>query len=343
MGPKVSVVIPAYNAERYLSIAIESVLRQTHKETEILVVNDGSTDNTQLIIDDYTNQGKICYINLKENRGAANALKVGLEQVSGDYICWLSADDAFKEYKIKEQLVIMEKTNADISYYNEYTMIDERGNILKNQPVHYLPRAPVFDDIINNNSERRLLALMLQNPINGSSVMMKRECIDKYGTFDTELGNYDADCDLWMRYSALGAKFAIINGPGIFYRISENQASAKLEEMKVATEATRLRMIQHLSEEGSLWKILEENADLLLVMFYAGYPQLKQVTSRILCNRIIDYEIGGTLEIYSMMLYRNMILTETEEEMEMEGRIVAEVNRIKNTKEFNSFKERVET
>ncbi len=90
--PKVSIIIPVYNGEKYVSLAIESALRQTYSNLEIIVVNDGSTDKTDKICRSYGN--KIRYIK-KENGGVSTALNVGIDNMTGEYFSWLSHDDLY--------------------------------------------------------------------------------------------------------------------------------------------------------------------------------------------------------------------------------------------------------
>ena len=99
MNNKVSIIIPVYNGENYIREAIDSALSQTYKNIEIIVVNDGSKDNTDEICKSYGK--KIKYIK-KENGGVATALNTGIKAAKGQYIAWLSHDDLYKENRIEK-------------------------------------------------------------------------------------------------------------------------------------------------------------------------------------------------------------------------------------------------
>lgn len=104
---KVSIVVPFFNCS-YIDHALDSLTKQTYTNIEIIVVNDGSTKHTDKILP-YLD--KIIYI-IKENGGTASALNVGIQQATGDYICWLSSDDIYDHHKIAIQLESMKTHNA---------------------------------------------------------------------------------------------------------------------------------------------------------------------------------------------------------------------------------------
>ena len=107
-SPLVSIVIPVYNGTNFLKDAIDSALRQTYKNIEVIVVNDGSTDNggTEGIALSYGD--KIRYFK-KENGGVASALNHGIKEMRGEYFSWLSHDDVYNDNKIEEQINFLKK------------------------------------------------------------------------------------------------------------------------------------------------------------------------------------------------------------------------------------------
>ena len=98
--PLVSIIIPVYNGSNYVKEAIDSALAQTYKNIEVIVVNDGSTDNTEKIVKSYGDKIRYFY---KENGGVASALNLAIENSKGEYISWLSHDDVYYPNKIQEQ------------------------------------------------------------------------------------------------------------------------------------------------------------------------------------------------------------------------------------------------
>jgi len=173
----VSVVIPAYNSEKYICDAINSVLDQTYKNFEIIVVNDGSTDNTENIVKQYRN--KIIY-KYQENKGPASAKKLGTSLARGRYISYLDSDDIFLPEKLKLQVDYLDNHSQVGLVYCNYYCVDET------------------EKLIELVSPSKNLLLIQENCVPTSGVMFRRECIDEVGTFDVTLGsNYD--WDMWLR------------------------------------------------------------------------------------------------------------------------------------------------
>ena len=127
-GDKVSIVIPVYNSEQFLAESIESVLNQTYKNIEIIAVNDGSTDNSLKILEQYSD--KITILS-QENQGLASALNLGIAKMSGKWFKWFSPDDILKTHAI-EILVNQAKTLPENTIvYSNWEIIDENGKKLR--------------------------------------------------------------------------------------------------------------------------------------------------------------------------------------------------------------------
>ncbi len=131
--PEVSVVIPVYNGEKYIKDAVNSVLNQTFKDFEIIIVNDASTDNTEKVIFDNFKKlieiGKIHYLKNNKNKGRNISGNIGAKKAKGKYLFFLDADDLWKNYHIERNLDILQKENADIVFARPRIFIDEKGNI----------------------------------------------------------------------------------------------------------------------------------------------------------------------------------------------------------------------
>jgi len=288
----VSVVIPVYNAESFIKNAITSIYNQSYRPIEIIVVNDGSTDQTLNVVEtlktSIIDKGIfIKIVSLEENRGAANALNTGFKEARGNYICWLSADDVFiNPKKIEKQVLIMKKNNTLWSYYERYYIgesIDKpilMGNSLKFK---------VFNRLALYNMDIWFLIILYLNPVNGSSLMFHRKCLENYGYFDPVLKNVDADGDMLLRLSLLKIKPSIVKDIGVFYTQHSSQTSKKIKEMTYGCDLTRVRILKLLEEEG----ILEELSKFILGAFlYIVYNKKKAhlaypFTSEFLLNYII--------------------------------------------------------
>lgn len=156
--------MPAYNSDEYIAKAIESVIKQTYKNWELIIVNDASTDNTEKIIKTYQAKDKrIKLISLPENQGVANARNTAVKNAIGRYIAFLDADDYWEKEKLQEQIQILNNSDADISY-TAYLMIDEAGKTIKKRSIKEILK---FNDLLKENS------------IIFSSVVCKKESIKK--------------------------------------------------------------------------------------------------------------------------------------------------------------------
>lgn len=111
---KVSVIIPAYNSEQFIAETLDSLVNQTLKDIEVVIVNDGSTDGTQAIIDSYCEKHSIFKSYIKENGGVSKARNYGLERATGKYVVFLDADDTYTETSLEAFYETAEKTGADL-------------------------------------------------------------------------------------------------------------------------------------------------------------------------------------------------------------------------------------
>ena len=109
--PKVSVIIPAYNASDYIAAAINSVLRQTFKDYEIIVVNDGSTDNTVDVLKPFMSRIRYIY---QDNKGEKGAKNTGIKLAEGEYIALLDSDDLWMEDKLERQVPILDESGPEV-------------------------------------------------------------------------------------------------------------------------------------------------------------------------------------------------------------------------------------
>ena len=179
MSKLVSVIIPVYNGEKYIRDAIESVLNQTYKNFEIVVADDGSTDNTVEILKEY---GDKIRWKSQENKGPASAKKFGTSMAKGEYLAYLDSDDIFLPDKLELQVNYLDKHSEVGLVYSDYYQVNEKGEITK------------------LSCSKKNLLLIQQNYVPTSGVMCRRECIDTLGRFDENLGsNYD--WDMWIRIS----------------------------------------------------------------------------------------------------------------------------------------------
>ncbi|WP_322791782.1 glycosyltransferase [Bellilinea sp.] len=216
----ISIIIPAYNQGHYLGDAIQSCLNQTYSNIEIIVVDDGSTDNTPEVVQSFHNL-RIQYI-YKQNGGLSSARNAGIRAAGGEFITFLDSDDAFLPEKL---MLLMEKMNEnpELGFVAGHALlIDQRGNVIPNKFETYLP-SPIHN-------------LILGNPFHVGSVLIKKIWQEKIGYFDESLRSYE-DWDFWLRLAIAGCPMDVIPLAVSQYRFHTGQMTRNGEQMTKANLA----------------------------------------------------------------------------------------------------------
>jgi glycosyltransferase involved in cell wall biosynthesis len=206
----VSVIIPVYNGERFLRPAVESVVEQTYRPLEVIVVNDGSTDSSEQILEEYA--GRIRYFR-QENAGRAAARNRGVDEARGEWVAFQDADDLWDPGKLEAQMEVVqhEDTVVDCSM----RVIDGAGNLIR-QDIR-LPRPPwptMVDWIFNCQVSMTAVA--------------RRRAIQAVGGFDPANRSGTDDYQLWLALVATGHKFRFVERPLASYRWHGENASTDL-------------------------------------------------------------------------------------------------------------------
>lgn len=216
---QISVIIPAYNAEKTILQTLDSVQKQTFSNFEIIVINDGSTDRTLELLQSI--QDERLKIFSYENGGLPVARNRGIERATGDFFAFLDADDLWTPDKLELQLAALQKhPEAGVAYSWTYNM-NEQGQLLH-------PVEPRFEGDVYNN-------LLLYNFLsNGSNPLIRRQAIQSIGEFDTNPALKSVeDWDYWLRL-ALKWHFVLVPKHQVFYRRSSTSMSSKIQTMKQA-------------------------------------------------------------------------------------------------------------
>jgi glycosyltransferase involved in cell wall biosynthesis len=209
--PRVSVIIPNFNYATYLGEAIESVLRQTYPDIEIIVVDDGSTDNSIEIANQYLNKIKLIR---KINGGVSSARNEGIKISSGLYVCFLDADDIWEANKIELQL----KKALEGNFGLVYSGILECDSKLT--PVREIK--PIYQG--DCEDEYRFRPGSAVAILGTSTALISREVLHEVGFFDLEL-NTSADWDFLRRVSKV-TDFGYVASPLVRYRRHANNMSS---------------------------------------------------------------------------------------------------------------------
>lgn len=206
---KISVVMPVYNAEKYLDEAIQSILNQTYKDYEFIIINDGSTDKSLSIIEKYKDQDERIVLISRENRGIVASLNEGIQKAKGKYIARMDADDISMASRFEIQIAYMIKNSLDICG-GDFVSINESTELLNAFNV------PKTQDEI-------LIAMTNTIAFAHPSVVARREFLIQNNLLYRKVPA--EDIDLWMRMYNLGAKFGNVDDIVLKYRIVPNSLS----------------------------------------------------------------------------------------------------------------------
>ena len=207
---KISVVMPVYNGEKYLKEAIQSILNQTERDFELLVVDDGSTDNSEVIAKSF-NDNRVKIIN-KDHSGLIDTLNLGFDKAQGDFIARMDADDISEPNRFQKQLEVMEKENIAICGTQAKT-INEKGEVIGEFSYPPLSWSGIKYYTLRGN------------PFIHPSVMIRRDILNKVGNLH-KFFRHAEDYELWTR---IVYKHKAINLPDqlLRYRIHGNQITNK--------------------------------------------------------------------------------------------------------------------
>lgn len=236
--PLVSIIIPAYNAARYIKEALESALHQTYPNCEVVVVDDGSTDHTRKILEPYMEEGKIRYI-YQKNKGLAGARNAGIRAARGAYIALLDADDLFLPEKVREQVEALEShPSYGVCYCDILHFTDTTPRVFYHHRYNY-PSGNILEP---------LLSVQFINPL---TIVARAEVFERYGYFDEQLRRSE-DWDLWLRWAYAGVEFFHLHKPLAHYRIRSagNLSSVESEpEMKEKNFEVFSRLAKKMTEK----------------------------------------------------------------------------------------------
>ena len=188
--PEISVIIPTFNRAKILPKAIDSVLQQTYKDYEIVVIDDGSTDDTKEVLMRYGD--KIIY-RFQENKGISSARNRGIEIARGRYIALLDSDDYWLPEKLEKQVACFQKNPSYRMVATRCSSFKVDGNFTSSEPKEEIKKKSR-----SGKSGWIYKELFYKNFIRTSSVLIEQECFKKIGTFDETLYCCN-DVDMWIR------------------------------------------------------------------------------------------------------------------------------------------------
>ena len=216
-APSVSVIIPTYNHARYVVEAIRSALDQTYEDAEILVIDDGSTDNSREVIAPFA--GRVRYIH-QDNQGLSAARNTGVRESRGRFIAPLDADDVWMPGYLAAMVPVLAADDSIGAAYSGWRYIDAAGNLLAQQSTKTVPPEQFYP------------ALAYTNFLVPSGVLVRRECLDRAGPFDVNLRAVE-DRDMWLR---IARERKVVGVPQVLvgYRTHGENMTRDLPRMETA-------------------------------------------------------------------------------------------------------------
>lgn len=252
----ISVIIPSYNSGRYICEAVDSVLSQSYTDYEIIVVDDGSTDNTRASLEKYKDSIRYIY---QENRGLAGARNTGIKLAGGEYLQFLDADDIILPEKFEKQIHFLENnTHYDIVYC-DYMFFDADGRKWKTE--RFRPGGDI------------LYALIKDIFFPAHAPLFRREVIEKAGFFNEELRAVE-DWEFWLRVAYCGFRFYFMGEVLCLYR----QHESTLTKNRVLIMENKIHVIENASQKmlsGNVRKRLGIRRQLIHYRWLLGREYMK--------------------------------------------------------------------
>lgn len=267
-SPLVSVITPAYNAEKFIAETIQSVQAQTYTDWEMIIVDDGSTDKTADIIKEFSKHDNRIQYHYQPNGKQGKARNLAIKQAKGKYLAFIDADDLWVENKLERQLkVFTQYPQVDLVYTNGVSFKGSIENVTKEHKEigGMIDKTLMFQTMLNGKSLPNL------------SVIVKKECVDAINGFaeDYQLQNAE-DYQLWLRLADNSCQMYGLEENLFYYRLHENQVTANcstaFEQAIWATYLADLKQI-NLREKRA---ILIQRVNRYLVHYIDELPKERQ-------------------------------------------------------------------
>ena len=282
-----SFIIPVYNVEKYIRRCVDSILNQNYKNFEIILINDGSTDNSGAICDEYAKVDKRVHVIHSENNGPSTARNIGIKSAKGNYSIFLDSDDFWCEDKLEAIYKKCCNEEIDLLVFN-YNKYDEKKKIISETSCVNFPDN--LDEVING--EKFLAKVLEENPLYEwyswfyaikTDILIKNDL-----NFKTNI-KYE-DVDLMYKIILLADKVSILNENVLNYSI--NRLGSITNVVKLSTEKDKLEVVKNNIKNVQMMNIDEKLKKLLSNNFSCLY-----YSSVILLNSINDKLERATLSL----------------------------------------------
>jgi glycosyltransferase involved in cell wall biosynthesis len=251
--PLVSVIIPTYNSEKYIEETLKSVLNQTYKNFEILIIDDGSSDSTNTIVEQYIKKDKRIFSYKVDRAGNPSIPRnYGIKQAKGEYIAFIDSDDLWVKNKLEVQ---MKHYLSNPNYAFVYSMSFTFGDVNFFSP--FFEVLPLLNRAVRNKND----LLSIGNSVPCSTVLTKTSLLKKVGGFDEDINLRAEDYDLWIRLSEFGS-ICFIPRIQTYYRVHSSQLSSDWE--------TKRKRLEYLAKKRNLnlpgYKFYRNRGPIILIL-----------------------------------------------------------------------------
>lgn len=246
-----SIIIPVYNTERYIEETVESIIQQKNINLEIILVDDGSTDNSQFVCNKLESKYSNIRTVFQKNKGAPSARNAGFQLSRGKYIIYFDSDDVMIEDSLRKMLILLEKDNADLLISN-YCTISATGKKIDSHVIKKFP------------NKKKLDTYML--PAYPCCKVYKREIIQKFNIKfdDVKIGQ---DLNFYLKYLLYSKKIVVLNEETTKYRILSNSISNK-------KDSRILDIVNSINSVISFYKDNSTNNCLLNYVYIVGLDNI---------------------------------------------------------------------
>lgn len=296
-SPLVSIVIPVYNGSNFLAKAIESALAQTYPNIEVLVINDGSSDNgaTENIALSYRDKIRYFY---KPNGGVSSALNFGIEQMKGEYFSWLSHDDLYEPDKVTREVEALSDVSdrQDIIVCCADKLIDADGNPIFH-PTKRLEGLYQGSELFDIFFRQHLI-------INGCTLLIHKSAFKRFGGFSSF--KYIQDTECWINFMLGGLSFLFIPDKLVYMRVHSGQVTQRMPELFYVEMAQfSNRIVRDYIAQG---KMRNSNVESFLIYHYKNRnskisKSIEQVYGNVMPVRKYAYSLYGVMFDMARKIY----------------------------------------
>lgn len=291
-SPKISLIVPVYNAEKYLNRCLDSILTQTYKDFELLLIDDGSTDKSSEICDEYAGKDDRVKVFHKENGGVSSSRTLGLVKAVGQYIAFVDSDDWIEKKCLEDNLLIAENTHADMVISDFF--IDNKDNEMKKQQWY---NGDLVNDIFSDNIVGSLW-----------NKFLKADVIRRSGVSFTYNLNFCEDVTFLCELTIKTGDMRIVTNPQAYYHycVTPQSLTTKTTWERVKSQERYVEMITKILPQQPASTFQSHYLSIAWGYLKLGVLSFEDYKQRI--NKVaLDRDEIGTIKRFLLRLSSNAL------------------------------------